>query len=95
MANKVPDYIYIRTFPHSNSQRKIVDRTKDDNTENEYTSEVFKNRKGGNRNIPNLYDDEFPVMSGKKEPKKDKGLRKFKGSETIRKLNIEDDTTTE
>jgi hypothetical protein len=31
-------------------------------------------------------------MAGKKEPKKDKGLRKFKGSETIRKLNIEENS---
>jgi hypothetical protein len=92
MANKVPDYIFMRTFPHSNSQKKIVDRTKDDNAENEFTSEVFKNRKGGLHNIVDAYEDEFPVMSGKKEPKKDKGLRKFKGSETIRKLNIEENS---
>lgn len=86
MANKVPDYIFMRTFPHSTSQKKIVDRTKDDNSEiNEYTSETFKNRKGGLHNITDAYDDSLPAMTGKKEPKKNKGLRKFKGSETIRK----------
>lgn len=92
MSNKVPDYIFMRTFPHSNSQKKIVDRIKDDNAENEFTSETFQNRKGGLHNIVDAYEDVFPTMDHKKEPKKDKGLRKFKGSETIRKLNIEENS---
>lgn len=102
MANKVPDYISnklkkqpFRHSSHGNSQKKIVDRTKDDNSENEFTSETFQNRKGGLPSIVDEYDDKYPTMINKKEPKKDKGLRKFKGSETIRKLNIENDTTTE
>ena len=85
MANKVPEYIFMRTLPHSTSQKKIIDRTKDDNAENEFTHEEFKNRKGGWNNLPDAYDDKQPAMIGKKEPKKNKGLRKFKGSETIRK----------
>ena len=92
MSNRVPDYIFMRSFPHSNSQKKIVNRTKDDNAENEYTSETFKNRKGGLHNIIDSFSDEFPNMTGKKEPKKNKGLRKFKGAETIRKpKNDEED----
>ena len=92
MANKVPDYIFLRALSHGNSQRKIADRTKDDNAENEFTHETFKNRNGSGKNLPDQNNDIFPVMAGKKESKKDKGLRKFKGSETIRKLNIEENS---
>lgn len=96
MANKIPEYMAKRDIPmrsmeHSNSQKRIVDRTKDDNSENEYTAETFRNRKGGHGSVIDIYFDKQPAMTGKKEPKKNKGLRKFKGSETIRKLNIADE----
>ena len=90
MANKVPDYMAKRDIPmrsmgHFNSQKKIIDRTKDDNSENEYTAETFRNRKGSHGCVTDEYIDKQPSMIGKKEPKKNKGLRKFKGSKTIRK----------
>ncbi len=71
-------------------KKKIVNRTKDDNNENEFTGEVFKNRKGGLHNIPDLYDDKQPEYE--KFPVKPKdGTRKFKGSETIRRLKEDTD----
>lgn len=85
MSNKAPDYIFLRGLSHGNSQRKIADRAKDDTAENEYTDETFRNRNGSGKNLPDQNNDIFPAMTGKKEPKKNKGMRKFKGSETIRK----------
>lgn len=83
MKNYIPLF---RSMSHANSTRKITDRTKDDNIEaSEFTNEKFLNRKGGLHNIPSEYDDIQPAMSGKREVKPEKGMRKFKGSDTIRK----------
>ena len=83
MKNYVPLF---RSMSHANSTRKITDRTKDDNIEvSEFTNEKFLNRKGGLSNVPSEYDDVQPAMLGKKPVKPEKGMRKFKGSETIRK----------
>lgn len=89
MANKPFPYGFFRSIPHANAGKKMADRTKDDNAENEFTSETFHNRKG--KNLPDAYDDISSSMAGKKEPKKNKGLRKHKGAETIRKLTEESD----
>lgn len=91
MSNKAPDYIFLRGLSHGNSQRKIADRAKDDTAENEYTDETFRNRNGSGKNLPDQNNDIFPAMTGKKEPKKNKGMRKFKGSETIRKMEAGED----
>ena len=91
MSNKAPDYIFLRNLSHGNSQRKIADRAKDDTAENEYTDETFRNRNGSGKNLPDQNNDIFPAMTGKKEPKANKGLRKFKGSETIRRPKEESD----
>lgn len=91
MSNKAPDYIFLRHLSHGNSQRKIADRAKDDTAENEFTDETFRNRNGSGKNLPDQNNDVFPTMTGKKEPKANKGLRKFKGSETIRKPKEESD----
>ena len=93
MANKPYPYGYFRSLPHSKAGKKIADRIKDDNAENEYTSETFQNRKG--KNLPDDYSDIASSMAGKKEPKKNKGLRKHKGAETIRKLTEESDDECE
>ena len=82
------DHIFLRSVSHANSERKIIDRTKDDNNEaSEYTSNKFKLRKG--KNIINQNDDIFPCMTGKKPVKPKDGTRKFKGAETIRKMKDE------
>lgn len=75
---------YFRTLSHTKSFKEIVDRTRDDNNEaSEFTNEKFKNRKGSE--VPEWYDDIQPAMLGKKPVKPEKGMRKFKGSKTIRK----------
>lgn len=75
---------YFRTLSHTKSFKEIVDRTRDDNNEaSEFTNEKFKNRKGNE--VPEWYDDIQPAMLGKKPVKPEKGMRKFKGSKTIRK----------
>ena len=73
---------FFRHLSHSNSSKKIISRTPDDNAENEFTNETFSNRKGSK--IPDLYDDKQPEYY-KFPVKPDKGGRKFKGSKTIRK----------
>ena len=75
---------YFRSLSHTKSFKEIVDRTRDDNNEaSEFTNEKFKNRKGSE--VPGWYDDIQPAMLGKKPVKPEKGMRKFKGSKTIRK----------
>lgn len=77
-----------RTYPHANSQRKIIDRTKSDNEEvAEFTPELFKNRKGGIHNVPNLYDDTPTSRSGKYPVKPKKNDKKH---DTIRRKESED-----
>ena len=84
------NYIYYRTLSHTNSAKKIINRTEDDNKEaEEFTAKKFKNRKGGLRNTPDFYDDLIPCMMGKKPVKPKDGTRKFKGAETIRKMKDE------
>lgn len=59
-------WLYFRTFPHSNSKRKIADRFKDDEQEAlEYTSN-FVGNKHGKGEIPSIYDDDFPDCVQKK-----------------------------
>lgn len=89
MANKPFPYGFFRSIPHANAGKKMADRTKDDNAENEYTSETFHNRKG--KNLPDAYSDISSSMAGKKEPKKNKGLRKYKGLKSIRKINPDEE----
>ena len=73
---------FFRQLSHSNSTKKIISRTPDDNAETEFTNETFSNRKGSN--IPDLYGDKQPEYY-KFPVKPNKGGRKFKGSKTIRK----------
>lgn len=73
---------FFRSLSHGNSQKKIINRTEDDNKENEFTNETFKNRKGSK--VTDLYDDKQPEYY-KFPVKPNKGGRKFKGSKTIRK----------
>lgn len=78
------DKFVVRSLSHSNSNRKLVARTKEDNKElSEVSSETFNNRKGNNP--INCNDDIVPAMSGKRPVKPQKGMRKFKGSKSIRK----------
>ncbi|MBP3826265.1 MAG: hypothetical protein ILA11_11110 [Butyrivibrio sp.] len=75
---------YFRKLSHTKSFKEIVDRTRDDDNEaSEFTNEKFKNRKGNE--VPEWFDDIQPAMLGKKPVKPEKGMRKFKGSKTIRK----------
>ena len=83
---------FFRHMSHANSSKKISDRTTDDNLEaSEYTDQKFRNRKGGAHNLPDLYDDVIPSTIGKKPVKPEKGMRKFKGSKTIRKPDAPED----
>lgn len=85
------DYVkecLLRHFSHVNSRKQEISRLNDDNEESsEYIHESFKSRIGGIHNLPDLYDDVWPVMCGKKPVKPKKGMRKFKGSDSIRKAN--------
>lgn len=87
-SEKWDGHVY-RNFPHSNSNKEIVNRTRDDNEElHEYSSETFQNRKGGLKNIPDVYSDE-PASTTKYPVKPKGGTRNYKGSETIRKMKEE------
>lgn len=71
-----------RTFPHANSGRKIAERYDEDREEAlEYTDSFSTNRKGGEHNYPNLYDDEY--VEQYKYPVKPK--RHHDNRDTIRK----------
>lgn len=77
----------LRTFPHANSYRKIVDRYEEDREDaREFTDSFSTNRKGGKRNVPDAWDDEATSLVGKYpvKPKKHNIKR-----DTIRK-NEED-----
>lgn len=82
---------FMRRFEHIFSFKKVIDRTPDDNKEaEEFTADKFKNRKGGDfKNFPSLYDDVFIYHKYPTKPKD--GTRKFKGSETIRKMEASED----
>ena len=87
-SEKWNGYAY-RHFPHGNSNKEIVNRTPDDNKElGEYSAETFQNRKGGLKNIPDVYSDE-PASTTKYPVKPKGGTRNYKGSETIRKMKEE------
>lgn len=71
-----------RSFPHSNSGKKLADRYEEDREEAlEYSDSFSTNRKGGSKNYPDVYDDE-PVEYNK-YPVKPK--RRQDNRETIRK----------
>lgn len=82
---KFSNYIpFVRQLSHSNSAKKIADRTKDDNQEaSEYTNETFRNRKGGVKAVIDAYNDIFPDKP-KHPVKPQKGMRKHKGDPSIR-----------
>ena len=81
-------WIYFRTFPHSNSKRRLTDRADDDEKEaKEYTAS-FKANRHRQDECPSIYDDDFPLCASKKwetKPKKND----HKGKETIRRKNNE------
>lgn len=59
-------WLYFRTFPHSNSKRKIEDRCAEDELEaKEYTDSFIGNRHGKGE-IPSVYDDDYPDCVKKK-----------------------------
>ena len=89
-------WIYFRTFPHSNSKRRLTDRADGDEKEaREYTAS-FKANRHRQDEYPSIYDDDFPLCASKKwttKPKKND----HKGKESIRRKNnetydLQDDT---
>lgn len=81
-------WIYFRTFPHSNSKRRLADRVNADEKEaREYTTS-FKANRHKQDECPSIYDDDYPLCVKKKwetKPKKND----YKGKETIRRNNNE------
>lgn len=81
----------LRTFPHANSYRKIVDRYEEDREDAmEYTDSFSTNRKGGKRNVPDALDDEttslvgkYPVKPKKHNKKRDTIRRQGEGNEEV------------
>lgn len=77
-------WLCFRTFPHSNSKRRIEDRFKSDEQEAfEYTTSFTGNRHRRGE-IPNVYDDDYPDCTQKKYISKAK-KNKWNHHETIRK----------
>lgn len=77
-------WLCFRTFPHSNSKRRIADRFKSDEQEAlEYTTS-FTGNKHRREEIPNVYDDDYPNYAQKKYISKAK-KNKWNHHETIRK----------
>lgn len=65
-------WLCFRTFPHSNSKRKIEDRCNEDELEaKEYTDSFIGNRHGKGE-IPSIYDDDYPDCVKKKYQSKAK-----------------------
>lgn len=80
------NHLTVRSLSHSNSTKRIISRTKDDNEElREVSSETFTNRNGSHPVDTN--EDIPPALSGKKPVKPKGGTKNLKGSETIRKIN--------
>lgn len=77
-------WLYFRTFPHSNSKRKIEARANEDEREaKEYTDSFVANRHS-RCECPNIYDDDFPDCVSKKWETKPK-RNDHKGKDSIRK----------
>ena len=59
-------WLGFRTFPHSNSKRKIEDRCNEDEVEaKEYTDSFIANRHR-KEEIPSIYNDDYPDCVQKK-----------------------------
>lgn len=73
----------MRSFPHSNSNKKLADRYKEDRDEAMQYTDSFSTLRKGKKNIPDVYDDEFIYRKYPTKPKKND----HKGKESIRTSN--------
>lgn len=65
-SDSLRSWLRFRTFPHSNSKRKIEDRCNEDESEaKEYTDSFVANRHR-KEEIPSIYDDDYPDCVQKK-----------------------------
>lgn len=79
----------MRTFPHSNSKRALLNRDKEDREEAlEYTTNYPQLRHGrtGAGECPNAYDDVFVYSKWPTKPKEND----HKGKETIRRQQVQE-----
>lgn len=83
----------MRTFPHANSKRAILDRDREDRTEAlEYTTcyPQLRHGKTGAGECPSIYDDVFVFAKWPIKPKKND----HKGQATIRRPYIPESEET-
>lgn len=73
-------WIPMRTFPHSNSDKKWADRYEDDRDEALQYTNSFSTLRKGKSATPDIYDDEFIHQKWPIKPKD----KDYKGKESIR-----------
>lgn len=86
-------WLFFRTFPHSNSKRKIEERCDEDELEAKEYTDSFTGNRHGKGEIPDIYTDDYPDCVKKKYQSKAKKTR-WEHHKTIRKYNEGDGDAT-
>lgn len=85
MSKKDKFWLSYRTFPHSNSKRKIANRCAEDEREARKYTDSFIGNRHNREEIPNVYDDKVPCCVAREyEPKANKRNQNYRN--TLRKL---------